>query len=194
VSSHTLLDHSSTEHRHRLSEVCDEGAVGDGGASATFVKLSGLSLPSGRFMTIPVWVRALFRVIVSRRWRCPITRRSRSAAPSQGVVASVELELDRARFVTRPHGRRAWLREGRCTLDAQREHEYEARAAVSTDQLIVTVEVTTITPNYGQLEPIVRAAVGDLPQAGVLGRPRRCSRTPVTGTPNRWSGSSPSGA
>src|SRR3954447_11511209 len=36
---------------------------------------------------------------------------------------SVELELDPKRFVTRPEGRRAWLREGRRVLEAQRERE-----------------------------------------------------------------------
>ena len=35
----------------------------------------------------------------------------------------VEIELDPQRFVTRPQGRRAWLREGRRALAAQRERE-----------------------------------------------------------------------
>ena len=35
----------------------------------------------------------------------------------------VELELDPQHFVTRPQGRRAWLREGRRALEAQRERE-----------------------------------------------------------------------
>ncbi len=39
------------------------------------------------------------------------------------VVQAVELDLDPERFVTRPEGRRAWLREGRRALDAQRERE-----------------------------------------------------------------------
>src|SRR5215218_2357391 len=34
-----------------------------------------------------------------------------------------EVELDPERFVTRPEGRRAWLREGRRALDEQRERE-----------------------------------------------------------------------
>jgi transposase len=39
------------------------------------------------------------------------------------VAEEVELELDPERFVTRPMGRRAWLREGRRLLDQQRERE-----------------------------------------------------------------------
>ncbi len=39
--------------------------------------------------------------------------------------APVAVELDPQRFVTRPEGRRAWVREGRRALDAQ--HEREAR-------------------------------------------------------------------
>jgi hypothetical protein len=35
----------------------------------------------------------------------------------------VEIELDPQQFVTRPQGRRAWLREGRRALEAQRERE-----------------------------------------------------------------------
>jgi transposase len=35
----------------------------------------------------------------------------------------VEIELDRQQFVTRPMGRRAWVREGRRALEAQRERE-----------------------------------------------------------------------
>ncbi|MEA2323871.1 MAG: hypothetical protein QOD81_3721 [Solirubrobacteraceae bacterium] len=35
----------------------------------------------------------------------------------------VEIELDPQQFITRPQGRRAWLREGRRALEAQRERE-----------------------------------------------------------------------
>jgi hypothetical protein len=35
----------------------------------------------------------------------------------------VEIELDPQQFVTRPQGRRAWLREGRRAMEAQRERE-----------------------------------------------------------------------
>jgi hypothetical protein len=41
------------------------------------------------------------------------------------VVARVALELDSERFVTRPERRRAWLREGRRALEAQRDRQPE---------------------------------------------------------------------
>ena len=39
------------------------------------------------------------------------------------VVAKVELELDPERFVTRPEGRQAWLRQGRRELEARRDRD-----------------------------------------------------------------------
>jgi hypothetical protein len=50
---------------------------------------------------------------------------------------------------------------------------YNAQAAVTTGQIVVAAEVTTIAPDYGQLEPVARAALRDLGQAGV-------TETPVT--------------
>jgi hypothetical protein len=47
-------------------------------------------------------------------------RRAKQDA-GETVVEPVELQLTPAGFVTRPEGRRAWLREGRRALDAQRE-------------------------------------------------------------------------
>jgi hypothetical protein len=54
-------------------------------------------------------------------------RREPSAAIPRARHASlandeaVSVELDPGEFVTRPQGRRAWVREGRRALDAQRE-------------------------------------------------------------------------
>ena len=48
---------------------------------------------------------------------------------------------------------------------------YNAQAAVTTGQIIVTAEVTTTAPDYGQLEPTVRAALRDLGAAGVTDTP-----------------------
>jgi transposase len=42
------------------------------------------------------------------------------------VVARVELELDPERFVTRPEGRQAWLRQGRRELEDKRDREARA--------------------------------------------------------------------
>jgi transposase len=191
------------------------------------------------------------------RERMQAAREARQAAGEE-VIDRVELDLDPARFVTRPQGRRAWLREGRRVLDAQRdaqprpvprgreerlvevkrrldeelafthaanrayEHHratgrmsngrrlgapphpylpplvpegkinttdpdsavmiqqgqppmqgYNAQAAVTTNQIIIAAEVTRTPPDFGQLEPVVRAALRDLAAAGV-------SETPTT--------------
>ncbi len=47
----------------------------------------------------------------------------------------VELELDPQQFVTRPQGRRAWLREGRRALEAQRERERRPVAGDRAERL-----------------------------------------------------------
>jgi hypothetical protein len=54
--------------------------------------------------------------------------------PAEGERA-VALELDPREFVTRPQGRRAWVREGRRALDAEREREGRAIAKDRTDRL-----------------------------------------------------------
>jgi transposase len=48
---------------------------------------------------------------------------------------AVTVELDPAEFVTRPQGRRAWVREGRRALDADREREGRPIAKDRTDRL-----------------------------------------------------------
>jgi transposase len=49
--------------------------------------------------------------------------REREPARSDSDDYGVEIELDRERFVTRAHGRRAWLREGRRALEERRASE-----------------------------------------------------------------------
>jgi transposase len=49
--------------------------------------------------------------------------RDHGLEPPADDDAPVKVELDRRRFVTRPMGRRAWVREGRRALEAQRERE-----------------------------------------------------------------------
>jgi transposase len=169
----------------------------------------------------------------------------------------VEIELDPQQFVTRPQGRRAWLREGRRALETQREREgrpiagdraerlfeacrrlqqeldadraanaayehwrahgvaadgsrrmapgmvkpfelpelptglmnvsdhdsrvvrtqgqpgmqgYNAQLAVNDRQIIVAAEITTESPDFGHLEPMVRATQRELAALG-LGDP-----------------------
>jgi len=60
--------------------------------------------------------------LAAARERIQAEREAQQAAGEQ-VVARVELELDPERFVTRPEGRRAWLREGRRALEAKRDRE-----------------------------------------------------------------------
>jgi transposase len=48
---------------------------------------------------------------------------------------AVSVELDPADFVTRPQGRRAWVREGRRALDAERERDGRLIAKDRTDRL-----------------------------------------------------------
>jgi hypothetical protein len=49
--------------------------------------------------------------------------------------APVTVELDAREFVTRPEGRRAWVREGRRALESQRERERRPIAKGRTDRL-----------------------------------------------------------
>ena len=175
-----------------------------------------------------------------------------------GDDAAVTVELDRREFVTRPQGRRAWVREGRRALEGQREREgrpiakdridrlfeacrrleeeldvehashaaydawrargiaadgsrrmapgmvkprepvlaptglinttdhdsrpmrthgyaplqgYNAQLAVNDRQLIVAAELTTDSPDFGHLEPMVRAAQREL-RAVEVGNPQ----------------------
>ncbi|MGH2867313.1 MAG: transposase [Solirubrobacteraceae bacterium] len=195
--------------------------------------------------------------LAAARERLQAEREARQAAGEE-VIARVELDLDQERFVTRAEGRRAWLREGRRALEAQREQQprpvprgrperiaevkrrldeelafthaanrcyeqhratgrmsngrrfgapphpyvaplvpegkinttdpdsavmiqqgqppmqgYNAQAAVTTGQIIIAAEVTRTPPDFGQLEPVVHAALRDLHAAGV-------SQTPTT--------------
>jgi transposase len=182
-------------------------------------------------------------------------RRAQQEA-GESIVQEVELELDPERFVTRPEGRRAWLREGHRALDAQRERDaraiprsrearvaevkrrfdeelafehaanrcyethraggrmrngrrfgappkpvqlavvpegkinttdpdsslmhtqgrfgvqgYNAQAAITDIQIIIAAELTTDSPDFGHLEPTVRAMLRDLQQAGITQTP-----------------------
>jgi transposase len=193
--------------------------------------------------------------LAAARERMQAEREAQQAAGEQ-VVERVELELDPGRFVTRPEGRRAWLREGRRILESTRDEQaraiprgreerlievkrrldeelafthaanrsyearratgrmsngrrygapphayvpplvpegkmnttdpdsrvmiqqgqppmqgYNAQAAVTTNQIIIAAEVTTTAPDFGQLEPVVRAALRELHQAGVTETP-----------------------
>ena len=75
----------------------------------------------------------------ARRCARPRSASSASAArrprPADDEDEEVAVELDPQRFVTRPQGRRAWLREGRRALDAEREREARPIAQERADRL-----------------------------------------------------------
>ena len=48
---------------------------------------------------------------------------------------------------------------------------YNAQAAVTRGQIIVAAEIAVESPDFGHLEPIVRAALQELEQAGVTQQP-----------------------
>jgi transposase len=56
-------------------------------------------------------------------------------APADGDDGEVAVELDPQQFVTRPQGRRAWVREGRRALEHKREREARPIAQDRTDRL-----------------------------------------------------------
>jgi transposase len=60
------------------------------------------------------------------------------AEASEDEERPVTVELDPGRFVTRPQGRRAWVREGRRGLEAKREREAHPIAKDRTDRLFET--------------------------------------------------------
>ncbi|MGH2883374.1 MAG: transposase, partial [Solirubrobacteraceae bacterium] len=49
---------------------------------------------------------------------------------------------------------------------------YNAQAVVTEQQIIIAAEITTQSPDFGHLEPMVNAALGELEHAGVAERPR----------------------
>jgi len=49
---------------------------------------------------------------------------------------------------------------------------YNAQAVVTEQQIIIAAEVTNRSPDFGQLEPMVNAALGELEEAGVSERPQ----------------------
>jgi hypothetical protein len=63
---------------------------------------------------------------------------------------------------------------------------YNAQLAVNGRQIMVAAEITTESPDFGHLEPLVRATQRELTALG-LGDPTSCWRTPATGISARCS-------
>jgi transposase len=66
---------------------------------------------------------------------CLARERGRAPAASHDDEQPVTVELDPSQFVTRPQGRRAWVREGRRALEAEREREGRPIAKDRADRL-----------------------------------------------------------
>jgi hypothetical protein len=49
---------------------------------------------------------------------------------------------------------------------------HDAQAVVTEQQVIISAEITTQCPDFGQLEPMMSAAIHELESAGVTERPR----------------------
>jgi transposase len=58
------------------------------------------------------------------------------------------------------------------TLGQPNIQGYNAQAVATEQQIIIAAEITTQSPDFGQLEPMVTAALGELENAGVSERPR----------------------
>ena len=69
---------------------------------------------------------------------CLARERGRAPAASHDDEQPVTVELDPSQFVTRPQGRRAWVREGRRALEAEREREGRPIAKDRADRLFET--------------------------------------------------------
>jgi transposase len=67
---------------------------------------------------------------------------------------------------------------------------YNAQAAVNEKQIIVAAELTVDSPDFGHLEPMVKATVAELERIGSSESRRSWWPTPATGTSNRWRTSS----
>jgi transposase len=64
------------------------------------------------------------------------------------------------------HDSRVMRTKGQPTIQG-----YNAQAAVTENQIIVAAEITTASPDFGNLEPVFEAALRDLELAGVSERP-----------------------
>lgn len=64
-----------------------------------------------------------------------LEREREAAEPGDEDGGGVSVELDPEKFVTRPQGQRAWLREGRRGLDAERERQARPIPQERTDRL-----------------------------------------------------------
>lgn len=100
-----------------VEEILEEAEQADQAEDEQFGNARGDELPE-QLRTRDARRRAL----AAARERLQAEREARREAGEE-VVAEVELALNPERFVTRPEGRRAWLREGRRALEADRDRQ-----------------------------------------------------------------------
>ena len=63
---------------------------------------------------------------------------------------------------------------------------YNAQAVATEDQIVIAAEVTVASPDFGHLEPMIRAAATSCAGPASSSRPTSCWPTPATGTRSRW--------
>ncbi len=102
-------------------------------------------------------------------------RGSAERETSQPEDAAIAIELDPERFVTRPEGRRAWLREGRRALEQQRE--LEARS-VSRSRPVRLLESARRLEEELEAELQANAAYEACRARGVMRNGRRLGAPP----------------
>ena len=68
---------------------------------------------------------------------------------------------------------------------------YNAQAAVNEQQIVLAAEITNVSTDFSQLDPMVTATLARLSARGSSSCPRRSPRTPATGTSSTWTRSWP---
>ena len=63
---------------------------------------------------------------------------------------------------------------------------YNAEAVVDEGQIVIAAEVTNTPADFSNLDPMLDAAIGELEQAGVAGRPELRLRMRGIGMSSTW--------
>jgi hypothetical protein len=70
---------------------------------------------------------------------------------------------------------------------------YNAQAVVTEDQIVIAAELTIDSPDFGHLEPMIRAPTASCVAQASSAHPRSCSLTPAIGIRSRSSACSATG-
>lgn len=63
---------------------------------------------------------------------------------------------------------------------------YDAQAVVTAEKIVIAAEINADSPDFGHLEPMMVRLAGSYARSGYSTSPTSWSRTPATGTTNRW--------